>query len=61
MRKYLIIFFAFVSVKGIAQNTFPLNGNVGIGTATPGAKLEINTQGGNPGILISGDNDTYKD
>ncbi|MFD2581610.1 hypothetical protein ACFSR6_03850 [Pedobacter vanadiisoli] len=44
----LILVFAFTAKLGFAQNTFPAQGNVGIGTSTPQEKLDVK---GN--ILIS--------
>jgi hypothetical protein len=37
-----IIVFCLISACCAAQNTFPSTGNVGIGTASPGAKLSFN-------------------
>ncbi|NMN37165.1 hypothetical protein [Pedobacter sp. SG918] len=49
MKKTILIFvFAFTAKLVFAQNTFPAQGNVGIGTSTPQEKLDIK---GN--ILIS--------
>jgi len=33
---------SLLSTSAIAQNTFPTNGNVGIGTATPSERLDVN-------------------
>lgn len=41
MKKYLLIAFALITINGLSQNTFPPDGNVGIGTANPGHKLEV--------------------
>jgi len=43
MKKKLVLFFALtVSVINYSQNTFPNNGNVGINTSNPSARLDVN-------------------
>ena len=47
MKKLLIISIVLaINFASQAQNTFPSNGNVGIGTVNPGAKLEIKSTNG---------------
>jgi hypothetical protein len=48
MKKYfssLLIFATLLSDNVVAQNTFPSSGNVGIGTTSPTANLEISNNG----------------
>jgi hypothetical protein len=43
MKRLLLVAFTTLSINAIAQtNTFPTNGNVGIGTDNPIAKLDVN-------------------
>ena len=42
MKNYLVLLLcSFCCIKLIGQNTFPSTGNVGIGTSSPGAPLEV--------------------
>ena len=42
MKKTILLFALFVGAYGMqAQNTFPANGNVGIGTTNPNSPLTI--------------------
>ncbi|MCM0666900.1 hypothetical protein [Flavobacterium tyrosinilyticum] len=41
MKKYIVIPFAFILQISFSQNTFPTNGNAGIGTLDPISKLTI--------------------
>jgi len=46
MRIILAVLLSLTAISLSAQNTFPTNGNVGIGTTSPNHKLDINTGGG---------------
>ncbi|MCB9224265.1 MAG: hypothetical protein H6582_08830 [Crocinitomicaceae bacterium] len=42
MKIYALILVATISFASLSQNTFPTNGNVGINTTNPSAKLDVN-------------------
>lgn len=42
MKKIIVILAVLMAFGSTAQNTFPNNGNVGINTATPSARLDVN-------------------
>lgn len=59
MKKIILFLIALVSVNlSFSQNTFPLNGNVGIGTNFPSVKLEIVGNNSNDHVL-SMENNKY--
>ncbi|MEN2416233.1 hypothetical protein [Flavobacterium mesophilum] len=41
MKKNILLFILFIAQINFAQNTFPPNGNVGIGTLSPTSKLDV--------------------
>lgn len=43
MKKYILIQLAFIFQVSFSQNTFPINGNVGVGTVNPMAKLQVDS------------------
>ncbi|MNQ31808.1 hypothetical protein D3C85_451890 [compost metagenome] len=43
MKKILLLFVVFAAQLNFAQNVFPTNGNVGVGTSSPLVKLEVNS------------------
>lgn len=45
MNKILLAFIAMVPLYSLAQNTFPSSGNVGIGTANPILKFQVDISG----------------
>lgn len=47
----VVIFLSFWSTLAFTQNTFPSSGNVGIGTSTPGALLDISSPGDGADLL----------
>lgn len=42
MKKSMLLISLFCSTFGFSQNTFPTNGNVGIGTNSPSERLDVN-------------------
>jgi len=42
MKKLILSALLLTSITATAQNTIPTNGNVGIGTMNPSAKLDVN-------------------
>ncbi|SJZ78551.1 hypothetical protein [Sediminibacterium ginsengisoli] len=58
MKNYVVVLFCYLlSFKSNAQNTFPSTGNVGIGTSSPAAPLEVYGNGirvNTSGTKISG-------
>lgn len=54
--KHLVAFFLLATASSLfAQNTFPDNGNVGIGVSSPAIPLHIKSSGWAP-LLVQGDN-----
>ena len=60
MKKLFILFIVFnLLQEGISQtNTFPVSGNVGIGTTSPQAKLHINNGDNSYGTILANANES---
>jgi hypothetical protein len=61
MKKVFLLILSIVSITTYSQNVLPTNGNVGIGTMNPSAKLDVNGKAIIDSMLIVKDSVRFKD